>query len=121
MTARRNGRSTEAREYRHLYNLSAWRGKGGIRQQVLVRDDYQCQEPSCGVLLTGKHPAPNSPAVHHIEDHKGDLALFLDPANCSARCKACHDRLEQQRAHGTIAPAIGEDGWPIDERFVSTR
>lgn len=120
-SVRRNQRSPEARQYRHLYSLSAWRGPNGVRHQVLARDGYQCQEPSCGVLLIGRHPAPNSPAVHHLEDHKGDIRLFLDPANCSARCKACHDRLDQQRAHGTAPLPIDEDGWPIDPRYASAR
>jgi len=115
LTGRRSQRSAEATAYRSLYNLQAWRRRGGIREQVLIRDGYTCKAEGCGRLLIGKPPAPDSPVVHHLQDHQGDRGLFLDPANLEARCKACHDRHEQQRAHGTLAPAIGVDGWVITD------
>lgn len=57
--------------------------------QVLTRHLYTCQQT--GVLLIGKHPAPNSPVVDHVVPHKGDEGLFWDLSNLQAVSKAYHD------------------------------
>ena len=77
--------------YRAWYKTARWRK---LRETVLQRDGYQCQET--GVLLIGKHPAPNAPVVDHIKRHHGDPDLFWDEANLKAVSKAWHDG-EKQR------------------------
>jgi len=78
--------------WRAWYNTPEWRR---LRIEVFVRDAYTCQ--ATGVLLTGKHPEPNSPVADHKVPHRGDRALFFDPANVWTLSKAYHDR-EKQRA-----------------------
>ena len=111
---RRNQRSAEAQAYRHLYSLKAWRGKGGVRNQVLIRDGYTCR--MCKTLLTGRKGQANAPEVDHIIDHLGDLDLFLDIDNlqslCAFPCHAKHKQVADRRGYSTT---IGPDGWPIDE------
>jgi 5-methylcytosine-specific restriction protein A len=71
---------------RSWYKSARWQA---LRLEVLVRDLYTCRQT--GVLLTGKHPAPNSPVVDHVVPHKGDERLFWDIANLQAVSKAYHD------------------------------
>ncbi|WP_275790530.1 HNH endonuclease [Pararhizobium gei] len=98
-------------EYRALYKLPQWEP---LRQIVFLRDNYTCQWPGCGRLLIGKRNEPNSPVAHHRQDHKGDLALFLDPLNVMAVCKECHDTGAQRAAHRGYVSGHGEDGRPLD-------
>lgn len=65
-----------------------------LRLKVLARDGYQCQQT--GMMLTGKHPAPDSPVVDHMIPHRGDEALFWDEGNLQAVSKGWHDRQKQQ-------------------------
>lgn len=76
---------------RGWYKSKRWQA---LRGQVLVRDLYICQRT--GVMLTGKAPAPDSPAVHHRVPHKGDERLFWDINNLEAVSKEWHDS-EAQR------------------------
>ncbi|WP_092419173.1 HNH endonuclease [Alloyangia pacifica] len=71
-------------------NTSRWRR---VRQRVLERDCYVCQQT--GVMLIGKYPAANSPVVDHIKPHRGDPALFWDEKNLQAVSKVWHDRTKQ--------------------------
>lgn len=107
--ARRNQRSAEAQAYRSMYRTKRWHR---LRQQVLIRDGFTCQQT--GALLIGKHPAPDSPAVHHKRPHKGDPALFYDADNLEAVAKGWHDRHGQAEDATGYSSAIGGDGWPTD-------
>jgi 5-methylcytosine-specific restriction endonuclease McrA len=98
-------------EYRALYALPAWRP---LRKRILDRDNWTCQWPGCGRLLIGKAPAPDSPVVHHRRDHKGDMALFLDPKNLMSVCKECHDNGAQRATHRGYVSGHDEDGRPVD-------
>lgn len=109
--ARLDHRSDEARLYRKLYKDKRWRGPHGLRIRVLRRDGFKCQWRGCGTLLVGREPAPDSPVVHHLTDHKGNEALFWSEGNCIAVCRACHDGPIQASTYGP--PPIGEDGWPV--------
>jgi 5-methylcytosine-specific restriction protein A len=71
---------------RGWYHSARWQA---LRIQVLTRDLYTCQQT--GVLLIGKHPAPNSPVVDHVVPHRGDERLFWDETNLQAVSKAYHD------------------------------
>jgi 5-methylcytosine-specific restriction endonuclease McrA len=71
-------------------NTSRWQR---LRLKVLVRDQYLCQQT--GAVLSGKHPAPNSPVVDHIVPHRGDPDLFWDEDNLQSVSKAWHDSEKQ--------------------------
>lgn len=99
--ARRQGNSL-----RRLYNTARWRHPvKGVRVRILERDEWCCQMPGCGVMLTGKAPAANSPVVDHKEPHRGNLALFWDEDNLQALCKQCHDTEKQKQEHAAEAAA----------------
>jgi 5-methylcytosine-specific restriction protein A len=76
--------------FRAWYKTARWQR---LRDMVIKRDLYTCQQT--GVLLTGKHPAPNSPVVDHIKRHNGDPELFWDPTNLQTVSKEFHDSTKQ--------------------------
>jgi hypothetical protein len=86
----RNQRRAEANAWRSWYSTERWRE---LRLRILKRDRYTCQRT--GVLLTGKHPAPDSPVVDHIKPHRGDPELFWDESNLQAVSKRYHDSIKQ--------------------------
>ena len=67
----------------------------------------------CGRILSGSKGDDNAPEVDHIlsvATHP-DLALNID--NLQSLCaRPCHTKHKQQQERGTLAPAIGADGWP---------
>jgi 5-methylcytosine-specific restriction endonuclease McrA len=75
----------QAHPWRALYNTAAWRA---LRMQTFARDGFVCS--MCKRLL------PETALVcDHVRPHKGDQALFFDPANCATLCKPCHDGPKQ--------------------------
>lgn len=82
-------RQAEA-DWRRWYKTRQWRD---LRQLVLMCDGWRCAQT--GVSLTGSHPAPDAPVVDHRRPHRGDRALFFDPANCQAVSKLWHDTVKQ--------------------------
>lgn len=84
------GREDAARRSKDWLNTARWQR---LRIKVLQRDQYTCQQT--GVLLIGKHPAPNSPVVDHIEPHRGDPDLFWDEENLQSVAKSWHDSVKQ--------------------------
>lgn len=72
------------------YKTSRWQK---LRAHVLRRDGYVCQ--ATGVLLVGRYPAGNSPAVDHIKPHRWNPDLFWDETNLRAVSKEWHDREKQ--------------------------
>ena len=79
------------------YKTARWRA---LRHQVLVRDAYTCQRT--GLLLGGKHPAPDSPVVNHKRPHRGDERLFWDPNNLETVSKAVHDSEIQREEQASL-------------------
>lgn len=77
-------------EWRSWYYSRQWQS---LRLAVLERDCYTCSQT--GEMLIGKHPAPNSPVVDHIEPHHGNPDLFWDMDNLQAVSKAYHDVTKQ--------------------------
>lgn len=73
------------------YSTARWQR---LRIEALTRDGWQCRQT--GVMLVGKYPAPNSPAVDHIEPHRWDEALFWSLANLQSVTKAWHDADKQR-------------------------
>lgn len=82
-------RDTET-DWRKWYSTERWKK---LRQVVLLRDGYKCQRT--GALLTGKHPAPDSPVVDHKRPHRGDPELFWNIDNLQTVSKAYHDSIKQ--------------------------
>jgi len=76
--------------WRAWYKTARWQK---LRAEILQRDLYTCQKT--GVLLIGRHPAPDSPVVDHITPHRGDERLFWNPSNLMAVSKAYHDSTKQ--------------------------
>ena len=54
--------------------------------------------------------------VHHIRAHRGSWTLFADPSNWRSLCKRCHDSIEQSVERRGFDKAVGEDGWPVDDK-----
>ncbi len=82
---------------RRLYNTARWRA---LRLEVLDRDGWLCRQT--GVLLVPGRVADHSAVVDHIEPHRGNLALFWDPANLQSVAKSWHDsdKNRQDRRRG---------------------
>ncbi|WP_028034116.1 HNH endonuclease [Chelativorans sp. J32] len=87
----------DSQPWRAWYKTARWQK---LRAFVLKRDFYTCQRT--GVLLTGRHPAPNSPVVDHIKPHRGDPELFWDEANLMTVSKAYHDTVKQAEEQSEI-------------------
>lgn len=98
------------------YNTKAWTI---VRQQVLVRDLYQCQWPGCGVLLkTGKRNLsdPRLAVVDHILKVEDRPDLAFEPTNLQSLCKLHHDGAKQGQEKRGYDDTIGPDGWPVDPK-----
>lgn len=93
----RDRQRSAAALWRAWYKTARWQA---LRRHILKRDLYTCQRT--GVLLTGRHPAPNSPVVDHIKPHRGDPELFWDEKNLMAVSKAYHDSEKQKAEQGEI-------------------
>lgn len=85
-----------AAPWKAWYGTERWRR---LRREVLIRDLFTCQRT--GALLTGRHPAPNSPVVNHKRAHRGDEALFWDIDNLETVSKEIHDGLIQREEQAT--------------------
>ncbi|KTS25525.1 hypothetical protein NS228_20425 [Methylobacterium indicum] len=94
------------RESRRAYDAqrrrtSPWRAWYGLAAWTAAREAQLAREPLCE-----RHKARGAvvPAtvVNHRRPHRGDWALFIDPANHESVCKSCHDRVIQreERAAG---------------------
>ena len=106
-------RSDEAAEYRKLYKTRRWTA---LRDTIIKRDKYTCQNKGCGVFVIKGRKSPRAAVVHHKIPHKGDVRLFYDPTNLECVCKRCHDGdLQSTEARG-YSTKMGDDGWPIDAR-----
>ena len=106
----------------HLYNAARW---ARTRRAVFARDGYLCQ-CGCGMLCTGKHPAPNSPECDHIElalrivsQHGVDA--FYDLDRLQTLSKGCHDRWKSQIEAKGYSDEVGPDGWPVDQKHPVNR
>jgi 5-methylcytosine-specific restriction protein A len=89
--------SSNTAPWRRWYKTSRWQQ---VRQRILLRDLFTCRKT--GVLLTGKHPAPNSPVIHHDKEHRGDETLFWDETNLMAVSKAWHDSEAQKAEQASL-------------------
>lgn len=67
-----------------FYHSGAWQR---LRQQVLTRDHYLCQQ-----CLKIKRITP-ADTVHHPVPISKDWSRRLDPENCESLCSPCHNRV----------------------------
>ena len=95
-----------------LYNLKAW-------HQLRARQLRL--EPCCRFCRQAGRVVPAT-VVDHIEPHRGDMTLFLDPQNLQSLCKSCHDSVKQAaEKRGGLARGADLDGIPLDPRHPWNR
>lgn len=75
-------RSAEAQAWRWMYGTEDWK---------LLRGDQLLREPFCRECAR-RGVRRYATDVDHIRDHKGDWAVFTDPANLESLCHSCHSR-----------------------------
>lgn len=88
-------------------NSRAWRA---LRETILLRDLYQCQEHGCGVLCAGKGQAH----VDHVDGDPNNNA----PENLRTLCVSCHSRKTASEDGGfgnaeRVLIGCDADGWPL--------
>lgn len=69
-------------EYHGWYSLPVW--TEDLRPAQLLREPF-CRECAKRGVRT------RATVVDHVRSHRGDWALFIDPANHQSLCKHCHD------------------------------
>lgn len=69
--------NAKARDARKFYASAKWRGKGGIRDRVLIRDSNRCRV--CGDRAT---------EVHHL--HYRESIWDTKVEDCVAACSSCN-------------------------------
>ena len=87
-----------------FYQCKEWRGKGGLRDQALKRDNYECQEckrqgrvKSTRYLTRGNDPDDTEDDikitlhVHHLKEVKQYPQLALVLNNLETLCVKCHN------------------------------
>lgn len=75
-------RSAEAQEWRWMYGTDEWK---------ILRGDQLLREPFCRECAR-RGVRRYATDVDHIRDHKGNWAVFTDPANLESLCHSCHSR-----------------------------
>lgn len=83
--------------WRAWYKTYRWQK---LREVILLRDNYTCQVT--GVVLSGKHPEPNSAVIDHIQPHRGNEKLFWGPDNLQAVSKEYHDSPKQKEEQASL-------------------
>lgn len=76
--------NSRRRELEKFYRSPLWKGRGGIRDRVLIRDGNRCQD--CGARAT---------EVAHIEYPPS--IWQTRPEHCKASCRDCNQSERQQR------------------------
>lgn len=88
----RDAERRKAKPWRKWYMTKRWRE---MRKARFAEVGGICEQT--GVLLVGRHPAPDSPVLDHIRPHRGDERLFFDPGNVQLVSKAWHDSEKQKQ------------------------
>lgn len=84
-------------DYRGWYQLPLWKGPGGLREQVLIRDMFECQQCKRDGVTTFverncRRGDTRTAHVDHIIEHGGDWEKFVDLGNLETLCGPCHSR-----------------------------
>ena len=91
-----------------FYMCPEWKS---ARDKALKRDAFVCGH--CGVRCLGRKRNAPSPQVDHIEPRSKRPDLELVVSNLQTLCRECHSK--KTRAEQLNRPAIGEDGYPVEE------
>ncbi|NBI08636.1 HNH endonuclease [Colidextribacter sp. OB.20] len=77
----------ESVAWHNWYGLSIW--TDGLRPAQLLREPFcrECARRGFRVRATD---------VDHVQDHKGNWALFIDEGNLESLCHSCHSRKTMQ-------------------------
>lgn len=97
----RDQRSPQAARYQHWYKTQRWRK---------LRAEHLLRHPMCVMCIVTRTKAT---VADHIIPHRGDEALFWDPANLQSLCELHHQEKQRLELGGTVRRPIGRDGWPI--------
>ena len=79
------------KEDRRSAESQAWRWMYGTEDWKRLRGDQLLAEPFCRECAR-RGLRTRATDVDHVQDHKGDWALFIDPANHQSLCKFHHDQ-----------------------------
>lgn len=101
------------------YNGASWRaGKSATERGYTAlwrktRLMFLRAHPLC-VMCEGEGRITAATVVDHVVPHKGNEALFWNPANWQPLCKRHHDSDKARMEHGNApVPRIGMDGLPV--------
>ena len=83
-----------------------------MRRIILKRDNYTCQ--LCQVKCLGKKRNKPSPHIDHIIPRRKRRDLEMEPSNLRVLCNHCHSRITKLDQIAEGRPAIGLDGYPIE-------
>lgn len=95
----------------HLYDSPQWKR---------LRSLHLREHPVC-VLCLEHGWDERAVVVDHIQPHRGDTRLFLDPHNLQSLCKNHHDSLKQTAEKRDLMPGCDIDGNPVDPRHPWNR
>lgn len=73
----------ESAKWHDWYSLDIW--TKDLRPAQLMRQPFCCSCQAVGIRR-------RATVVDHIVPHRGDWAMFIDPANHQSLCKNHHDR-----------------------------
>lgn len=76
--------------------IHPWRRWYGLQTWQKLRKAQLAKEPLCFECAKGGRVTVAT-TVHHIRPHRGDFALFHDPANLQSVCGPCHNSVIQSR------------------------
>jgi 5-methylcytosine-specific restriction enzyme A len=99
---RSTSRSPEALAYHAWYRTAGWRE---LRRRQLER------EPLCRTCARARRSTPATTA-DHVTPHRGDRALFFNPANLQSLCDIHHTDKQRIENGGKERTPIGADAGP---------
>lgn len=106
MKPRKDQRSDAALQWRKLHHSVRWRK---------LRRIHLAKEPLCR-MCGNEGRLKAAYVVDHITPHKGDPALFYDPANWQSLCSHHHSSVKQsEERRSQTVPKRGTDGWPLEQ------
>ncbi|WP_057874491.1 HNH endonuclease [Loigolactobacillus rennini] len=82
-------RNNNNNQFTSFYHSSEWKK---LRKQVLLRDNYLCQECFKKGIVNDKNLI-----VHHKVELREDWSKRLDMNNLEVVCYACHNKIHKQK------------------------
>jgi 5-methylcytosine-specific restriction endonuclease McrA len=91
--------------FSYLYKTKRWQR---------LRAAHIHTQPLCVMCQAAGRLEPATVA-DHVKPHKGDMALFLDPANLQSLCAPHHSSAKQREEWLDMqANRVDLDGYPVD-------